>query len=107
MLARNQEIERSIDDAAADAIELLPGQFSLHHIFTAHSSPPNVSDAPRIGIALRFLEPPSDSFHGSLRDVIIVRGKNEGGVLTPRKFSEFVASREPWRSILRGTAAVG
>lgn len=39
------------------SLELQPGEFSLHHIGIAHGSGPNLSDRPRIGLAVRYISP--------------------------------------------------
>jgi len=56
MLSLNQTIssEHLKDFAPPEHVNLEPGQMSMHHIHTIHSSRPNCSDLPRVGIALRF-----------------------------------------------------
>lgn len=57
MLSQGQEIAVDVDEADAVAIELEPGQFSLHHQFIFHGSGPSTSDERRIGIAVRYMRP--------------------------------------------------
>ncbi|SFL12371.1 phytanoyl-CoA dioxygenase family protein [Shimia haliotis] len=57
LLSRGQEV--AVDIAAEDktAIELHPGQMSLHHGLTIHGSGPNASDDRRIGFVVRYIKP--------------------------------------------------
>jgi non-heme Fe2+,alpha-ketoglutarate-dependent halogenase len=56
-LARGQEIAVEVDQAVAVALELEPGNMSLHRIGVIHGSRPNTSNEPRIGLAVRFIAP--------------------------------------------------
>jgi len=53
LLSRGQTI-RDIDNAAAVEMPLEPGQMSIHHNKTIHSSEPNNADWPRVGFAIHF-----------------------------------------------------
>jgi non-haem Fe2+, alpha-ketoglutarate-dependent halogenase len=55
LLTRGQEI--AVDVSASDAVDmpLKPGEMSLHHIRTFHSSEPNRSRDRRIGFAIRYI----------------------------------------------------
>jgi hypothetical protein len=55
LLTRGQEIAVSVDPALAHTIELEPGEMSLHHVRIIHGSPPNLSNARRIGFAIRYI----------------------------------------------------
>ena len=55
MLTRGQEIAVDVDERRAVALPLQPGEMSLHHIRTFHSSEPNRSDDRRIGFAIRYI----------------------------------------------------
>jgi chlorinating enzyme len=55
MLTRGQEIAVDVDERQAVAMPLHPGEMSLHHIRTFHSSEPNRSDDRRIGFAIRYI----------------------------------------------------
>ena len=55
MLTRGQEIAVDVDERQAVAMPLRPGEMSLHHIRTFHSSEPNRSDDRRIGFAIRYI----------------------------------------------------
>jgi non-heme Fe2+,alpha-ketoglutarate-dependent halogenase len=54
-LTRGQEIAVEVNQAEAVAIELLPGEMSLHHVRIIHGSPPNSSSKRRIGFAIRYI----------------------------------------------------
>ena len=54
-LTRGQEIAVEVDHAKAVAIELQPGEMSLHHVRIIHGSPPNSSSKRRIGFAIRYI----------------------------------------------------
>ncbi|WP_247742727.1 phytanoyl-CoA dioxygenase family protein [Shimia sp. R9_1] len=57
LLSRGQEIAVDIPDADRTAIELQPGQMSLHHGLTIHGSGPNSADDRRIGFVIRYIRP--------------------------------------------------
>jgi len=79
MLSRGQEIAVEIDPAKTVALELDPGEFSLHHIGIAHGSGPNTSGTPRIGIAVRYIAPQVKQA-GPHRDLaILARGHDHHG----------------------------
>lgn len=79
MLSRGQEIEVTVDESQAVALELKPGEFSLHHVGIVHGSGPNDSNAPRIGIAVRYISPDVVQ-QGRERDmVMLVRGRDDHG----------------------------
>ena len=53
LLARGQTIN-GLDTSTATDMPLAPGQMSIHHNKTIHSSEPNNADWPRIGYAIHF-----------------------------------------------------
>ncbi|MCC9198508.1 phytanoyl-CoA dioxygenase family protein (plasmid) [Arthrobacter sp. zg-Y820] len=57
MLSQGQEIAVEVNEADATAIQLEPGEFSLHHQFMFHGSGPSTSDERRIGLAVRYMRP--------------------------------------------------
>jgi Phytanoyl-CoA dioxygenase (PhyH) len=57
LLSRGQEIAADVAETDKTAIELQPGQMSLHHGLTIHGSGPNRSPDRRIGFAIRYLNP--------------------------------------------------
>ncbi|WP_137701624.1 phytanoyl-CoA dioxygenase family protein [Marimonas lutisalis] len=57
LLSRGQEVAVDVSDAEKTAIELMPGQISLHHGLTIHGSGPNTSDDRRIACVIRYVAP--------------------------------------------------
>jgi len=55
LLTRGQEVAVEIDKSKAVALELEPGEMSLHHVRIVHGSPPNQSNQRRIGFAIRYI----------------------------------------------------
>ena len=55
LLTRGQEVAVEVDESQAVAIELQPGEISLHHVRLVHGSPPNPSSDRRIGFAIRYI----------------------------------------------------
>ena len=55
LLTRGQEVAVEVDARKAVALELGPGEMSLHHVRLVHGSPPNPSDDRRIGFAIRYI----------------------------------------------------
>ncbi len=55
VLSRGQEISVAVDETRAVDLELQAGQMSLHHLWIVHGSDANLSDIPRIGIAIRYV----------------------------------------------------
>ena len=81
LLIRGQAIH-GLDETKAVNLELLPGQFSLHHERTAHGSRPNTSQSRRIGYALFYIPTHVGSTLGR-RTALLVRGKDESGKWDP------------------------
>jgi len=55
LLTRGQEVAVEVDGNKGVTLELEPGEMSLHHVRIIHGSPPNNSDARRIGFAIRYI----------------------------------------------------
>ncbi|EIN02798.1 phytanoyl-CoA dioxygenase [Paraburkholderia hospita] len=72
MLAKGQTLV-GIDEALAVEMPLQPGEFSMHHERTAHSSLPNRSDDRRIGFAFFYVPAHVRSASGRRR-ATLVRG---------------------------------
>jgi len=83
MLSQGQEIAVEVDEADAVAIELEPGQFSLHHQFIFHGSGPSKSDERRIGLAVRYMKPFPRSEDATAEPAMIVRGEDRYGAFEP------------------------
>ena len=98
MLSRGQEIAVDVDTERSVALELEAGEFSLHHIGIVHGSGPNESDAPRIGLAVRYISPDVVQ-QGRERDmVMLVRGHD--------RYGHFDIVPPPERDLAYGTSAV-
>jgi ectoine hydroxylase-related dioxygenase (phytanoyl-CoA dioxygenase family) len=79
MLSRGQEIAVDVDETQAVDLALQPGEFSLHHVAIVHGSGPNLSDVPRIGLAVRYVSPDVVQ-SGRERDLVfLVRGTDTWG----------------------------
>jgi len=80
LLRRGQEVAVDVDEDAAVAMELAPGQASLHHGLTFHASDESRSPEPRIGFAIRYLPPHVRTLEGLPRDTAtLVRGSDRFG----------------------------
>lgn len=77
LLTRGQEIE--VDDRDAVALEMQPGEMSLHHVMTAHASAPNLSDDRRIAVAIRYVAPDVAQVNGERDGAWLVRGEDRHG----------------------------
>ena len=75
MLSRGQTLDVPEAEAWAVNLVLRPGEFSLHHGLTVHSSNPNRSASARIGMTMTFIRPEVRSTKG--RDTAtLVRGRD-------------------------------
>jgi non-haem Fe2+, alpha-ketoglutarate-dependent halogenase len=79
LLTRGQEIAVEVDEDEAVAIELKPGQASLHHVLMWHGSAPNRSPDRRIGYAIRYVPTYVRQIAGTSDSATLVRGKDEHG----------------------------
>ena len=75
MLSRGQEVD--VPEAETKAVDLVlrPGEFSLHHGLTVHSSNPNRSASTRIGMTMTFVRPEVRSTKGC-DTATLVRGRD-------------------------------
>jgi non-heme Fe2+,alpha-ketoglutarate-dependent halogenase len=78
-LSRGQEIALEVDESKAVALQLEPGEMSLHHIGIAHGSKANHAGYARIGIAVRYIAPEVVQKGVERQIVQLVRGKDEHG----------------------------
>ena len=78
LLSRGQEVQ--VDVAAKDktAIEIHPGQMSLHHGLTVHGSGPNTSDDRRIACVVRYVRPDIVPEGGRRDHAMTLRGGHDG-----------------------------
>lgn len=76
LLSRGQEIAVEIAEEDKTAVELAPGEMSLHHGLTIHGSGPNVSDDRRIGCVIRYIRPDMAQEAGGKDYVMAARGED-------------------------------
>jgi len=57
LLSRGQEVKVKVSDSDKTAIEIQPGQMSLHHGLTIHGSGPNTTHDRRIACVVRYIRP--------------------------------------------------
>jgi hypothetical protein len=74
LLSRGQEIAVKVDESKGVAVELKPGQASLHHVLLAHGSAPNKSADRRIGFAIRYIPTHVKQAVGARDSATLVRG---------------------------------
>jgi ectoine hydroxylase-related dioxygenase (phytanoyl-CoA dioxygenase family) len=79
LLSRGQEIRVDVDAAKAVALELEPGQMSLHHVKLIHGSEPNPSLKRRIGLAVRYVPTHVRQTAGMVDSAMLVRGVDSFG----------------------------
>lgn len=87
MLSRGQEIAVDVDLKDIVALELDPGEMSLHHVRMVHGSGPNKSGRRRIGFAIRYLPTHVRQVMGQSDTATLVRGTD--------RFGHFGAERQP------------
>ena len=90
MLSRGQEVMVDVDPGRAVALELEPGEISLHHVRLVHGSAPNPSADRRIGYAVRYIPTDVAQTAGSDDSAALVRGTDRHGHfrLEPRATSD-------------------
>lgn len=76
LLTRGQEVAVDVDPATAHAVELRPGEMSLHHVRLIHGSAPNPSADRRIGFAIRYIPTDVRQIEGE-DSATLVRGVDE------------------------------
>ena len=76
VLSRGQEIAVEVDEATVHDLVLEPGEMSIHHIGMVHGSNANVSDHPRIGLAVRFIAPEVEHSGDDRPWGMLVRGED-------------------------------
>lgn len=74
LLSRGQEIAVEVDASKAVALELQPGEMSLHHVKLIHGSEPNPSGKRRIGYAIRYMPTHVRQTAGMKDSATLVRG---------------------------------
>ncbi len=79
MLSRGQEVAVDVRPKDKTAIELHPGQISLHHGLTIHGSGPNTSDDRRIACVLRYIRPDMEAQEHGRGVAALMRGQDRHG----------------------------
>lgn len=108
LLTRGQEVAVDIDPARSVALELEPGEASLHHVLIVHGSEPNCADDRRIGFAMRFIPPHVRQVAGANDSATLVRGVDRFGHFAPELRPEYdmsPAARERHAAITAAQAA--
>ncbi|MDJ0826450.1 MAG: phytanoyl-CoA dioxygenase family protein [Rhodobacter sp.] len=82
LLSRGQEIRVDVAPKDKVAIEIHPGQMSLHHGLTIHGSGPNSSDDRRIALVVRYCRPDVAQQVGERDYAMPVRGSDGLGNFT-------------------------
>jgi non-haem Fe2+, alpha-ketoglutarate-dependent halogenase len=116
LLSRGQEINVEVDASKAVALELAPGEMSLHHVKLIHGSEPNPSQKRRIGLAVRYVPTYVRQTTGMIDSATLVRGADRFGHFHPevRPVSDLSeaalahhadVTRAAGRILMRGTEA--
>ncbi len=80
LLSRGQEVAVQVQPGEGVAIELAPGQMSLHHVLIVHGSEPNRSHAlRRVGYAIRYVPTHVRQVSGVTDSASLVRGRDTYG----------------------------
>ena len=82
VLSRGQEIAVAVDVSQAVDLVLESGQMSLHHLWIVHGSNPNLSNIPRIGIAIRYVSTRVRQSGVQRQLAMLVRGRDAHGNFT-------------------------
>ncbi len=78
MLNSHQNMELTeADQREREAVELEPGQFSIHHGMTLHGSGPNISKRPRIGLSINYISTDVRQInYGGYDHAMLIRGRD-------------------------------
>lgn len=79
LLSRGQEVKVDVTPEDKTAIEIHPGQMSLHHGLTIHGSGPNRSDDRRIALVVRYIRPDMEQKVGDIDYAMLARGRDRHG----------------------------
>lgn len=91
LLSRGQEVKVDVDPKDKTAIEIHPGQMSLHHGLTIHGSGPNTSDDRRIACVVRYIRPDMRQQVGTQDYAMLACGEDRHGnfIHVPAPQSDF------------------
>ncbi|MBY0458852.1 MAG: phytanoyl-CoA dioxygenase family protein [Gemmataceae bacterium] len=81
LLRRGQRVRDALDESAAVAVRLAPGEASLHRAFTVHGSGPNPSDDWRLGVSLVYVSGRVGAKAGHAESGVRMRGETLAGGL--------------------------
>ncbi|PTX56727.1 phytanoyl-CoA dioxygenase PhyH [Litoreibacter ponti] len=107
LLSRGQEVQVDVAPEDRVAIEIYPGQMSLHHGLTIHGSGPNTSDDRRIAAVIRYMRPDVVPSEGC--DAMRARGSDTSGrarVLTPPRSNFEAGALARYEAIRQAQAKV-
>lgn len=80
ILTRGQDIDwdaaGGLDEAKVKEAVLRPGEFSIHHLCTAHASKPNKGPGRRIGFNITYVAPHVESIRPDGASAMLVRGSD-------------------------------
>ena len=79
LLSRGQEVKADVRDTDKTAIEIHPGQMSLHHGLTIHGSGPNTTSDRRIACVVRYIRPDMSQKVGGKDYAMHARGTDTHG----------------------------
>ncbi|MEO0401913.1 MAG: phytanoyl-CoA dioxygenase family protein [Pseudomonadota bacterium] len=79
LLSRGQEVKVDVAEEDKTAIEIHPGQMSLHHGLTIHGSGPNTTHDRRIACVVRYIRPDMAQQVGSKDHAMLARGEDTHG----------------------------
>ena len=83
LLSRGQEVRVDVAPEDLTAIEIHPGQMSLHHGLMIHGSGPNTSDDRRIACVVRYIRPDMAQEVGDRDHAMMARGEDRFGNFDP------------------------
>ncbi|MDH3532386.1 MAG: phytanoyl-CoA dioxygenase family protein [Gammaproteobacteria bacterium] len=83
LLHRGQSIVNDFENTSIAQMELAPGQASLHHGWTVHSSGPNATATRRVGIVMNYLKPSVCQVVADYETATLVRGEDRYGHFGP------------------------
>lgn len=79
LLSRGQEVKVDVAPEDRTAIEIHPGQMSLHHGLTIHGSGPNTTDDRRVACVVRYIRPDMAQKVGTKDYAMPARGSDTHG----------------------------
>lgn len=92
-LSRGEVIDVAVDERLAVDVTLRAGEVGFHNIDLIHGSPPNESDCPRVGYAVRYMAPHMRYRYGPA-SAMLARGGDRFGhfELEPRPAADMEAA---------------